>query len=354
MRILLTYPGATYSTYDVAAGYEKALSALGHEVRSFNHHGWLSFYDITLAQWQLYAPEQVFPDAAARVIASEHVVIEAVDFVPDVILIVAAMGLHRRAFELLNHLGVPIIVLLTESPYEDGIQAKVLEKGHVSLAFTNERTSAQRLETVTGVQTIYLPHAYDASRHRVLNIDEKHRSDVFFQGTLWPKRKRLLDSLADLPYKMIFDGIQPQARNREEADESMTHVIDNSEMPFWYSGTKIAINHHREFCTIDKDGLELYLESGEAESLGPRAFEIAACGAFQLCDNTRPELQDVFGDSVVTYDDTEDLRDKVKYYLRNDHKRREMAKESHRRVQGCTFEARARDIIIPALEMIRR
>ena len=95
MRILLTYPGPLYSTYDVADGYARALTALGHNVRTFHHHGWLSFYDVTLNLWQLYEPEREFPPETTRIIASEHVVIEVVDFVPDVVLIVTAMGYNK-------------------------------------------------------------------------------------------------------------------------------------------------------------------------------------------------------------------------------------------------------------------
>ena len=37
MRILIIYPGATWSPYDVATGYEWALKELGHEVRAFQY-----------------------------------------------------------------------------------------------------------------------------------------------------------------------------------------------------------------------------------------------------------------------------------------------------------------------------
>jgi len=343
MRILLTYPGPTYSTYDVAAGYERALTALGHEVHSFNHHGWIRFYDVTLAQWQLYAPETDLPLTAGRVLAAEHVVIEAVDVVPDVILIVTAMGMHRRAFDLLGKLGLPMAVLLTESPYEDLMQALVLEKGHTSLAFTNERTSTERLEAESGIETIYLPHAYDAERHYPRSVNGDYQSDVFFWGTMWPRRSELLASLEGLPHIKV-GGIWPYAKSRDEIEKSEKQIIGNEDMPLWYSGARIALNHHREFCTLAEDE-EKYLEHGQAESLGPRAYEIAACGAFQLCDDTRAELRDVFGDSVATYAGAEDLRDKVDYYLTHNRERQEMAQEARERVQGCTFEQRARSIV---------
>lgn len=353
MRILLTYPGPSYSTFDVAAGYHDALDALGHEVHAFNHHGWIKMYDVALGLWQERQEDATLPVTLSRVLAAEHVVIEAIDVVPDVILIVTALGMHRRAFDLLGKLRLPMAVLLTESPYEDLPQSLVLQKGNVSAAFTNERTSAKRLEEASGIPTYYLPHAYDPGRHKPRIVNGDYQTDIFFWGTLWPRREELLEAVQGLPYHVKAGGIWPYAKNRAEAEDSVARVIDNKEMPLWYSGTKIALNHHREFCTLAKDE-EQYLDHGEAESLGPRAYEIAACGAFQLCDDTRAELADVFGDSVATYSGITDLRDKASYYLQHDRERREMAQAARERVRGCTFVERARNIVVPALEEIRR
>src|SRR4030065_2583401 len=99
----------------------------------------------------------------------------------------------------------------------------------------------------------------------------------------------------------------------------MPPLVDNAELIKYYCGTKIALNHHRTIVGKDSRGEELHID--QAYSLGPRAYEIAACGAFQLCDDTRPELQEVFGDSVATYRDGGDLRDKIAYYLSHDDER---------------------------------
>jgi spore maturation protein CgeB len=351
MRILITSPGPMYSTFDVYAGYAKALRKLGHDVRAFEYHKRLRFYNICLSAWGQQEESLNVPPNASQILAAEQVVVEAVDCVPDVVLIVTAMSMHRRAFELLDRLCLPTALLLTESPYEDELQAKVVRKGGVDLTFTNERTSAEALEEATGVETIYLPHAYDPERHKPLDVGPGYQTDVFFHGTLWPKRKRLMNSLDGLPCCIKVGGIWPHADNKKDATHNINSVIDNADMAKWYSGTKVALNHHREFCMVGEEG-ERYLERGGAESLGPRAYEIAACGALQLCDDTRAELDDIFGDSVATYADADDLRSKVEYYLEHDLERQEMAREARERVRDCTFEARAESILVPALETI--
>ena len=120
----------------------------------------------------------------------------------------------------------------------------------------------------------------------------------------------------------------------------------NTELVKYYQSTKIALNHHRQTTTVDSDALI------SGKSLGPRAYEIAACGAFQLCDTTRPELAEVFGDSVATYHDRADLMGKIDYYLGHDAERVDMARAAYERVKPCSFYNRAYDCVLPVLEAL--
>lgn len=336
MRILLVYPGHKFSTIDVAEGYEKALRALGHEVKAFNYHNAITFYAAALALWGEQNPDLRRSLDDVSVMASEHVIINAVDFVPDVVLIICGNALHRRAYDLLHRLCLPIALLLTESPYSDELQAKIINQGHIAVAFTNDKSSVSMLSE-EGKRVIYLPHSYDAEIHRLRQASASFETDVFFQGTLFPERQELFYPLRELPYGVYIGGPDPTVKVEDEDDfeEMMSQTMSNRELAFYYAGTKVAINHHRT--------------NGKAYSIGPRAFEIAACGAFQLCDDTRPELRDVFDGSVATYHDGGDLVSKIDYYLTHEDERQMMAQEAHKRVQECTFERRASDILVPAL-----
>lgn len=338
MRILLIYPGATWSPYDVAVGYESALRALGHDVLTFDYHTQYEFY----RQYLGYLSAEkgaTFPQDAAVVLASERVAIAILDYAPDCILNVMGVALHRRAYVHAHLLNVPMAVLLTESPYMDDYQVSVLARGHVRLAFTNDMVSVGSLHDETGVPVVYLPHSYDPARHYPHQVGPDYRSDVFFYGTLWPEREALLSGLDLSRYEARVAGTKFSGTMR-----GLPKVIPNNEMAAWYSGTKIALNHHRTCRTAGKGQID------DAYSLGPRAYEIAACGAFQLCDDARPELHEVFGDSVATYRDGDDLQGQIDYYLAHEAERREMATESLRRVQSCSFLARAEEIVLPAME----
>lgn len=348
MRILLIYPGHSHSTIDVAVGYEGALRSLGHDVRAFNYHNQLAFYSEALRHWLRVNPEFRVndPGEAALLLASEQVIFEAIDLVPDVVLIVSGFALHRRAYDLLDSLGLPLALILTESPYLDEEQAKIIIQGHIRLAFTNERTSVDRLEELGGARVEYLPHSFDSTRHFSRDAEDGYQSDVFFFGTMWPERGRLLWPLKGWiarwrrGWRIQIEGVKSLGKG----------LIDNDELIKSYNGTRIALNHHRTIAGADENGRERHIN--EAWSLGPRAYEIAACATFQLCDDTRGELAEVFGDTVAMYRDGPDLRRKVDYYLTHDDEREEMAWAAHGRVQTCSFEERAEAILLPAIEEV--
>lgn len=339
MRILLVYPGPVHSTYDVAAGYDKALRALGHTVEAFHYHKYIAFYDRALQEQERDNPEYQRDNEDPFYLASERVALRAVDFVPDVVLIIAGGALHRRAHELIHRLSIPMVLLLTESPYLDAFQAKIIQQGYIDATLTNDRNSVHALREMTGGCVEYLPHAYDPSVHHPGAGDEKLATDVFFHGTLWPEREALFAPLRELPRARIGGYTL-------DTTDLAKDVIPNPLLAELYRSTKIALNHHRTYTESGADEIA----PGIAYSIGPRAYEIAACGAFQLCDDTRPELRDVFGDSIVTYHGADDLRSKIDYYLTRDCERVDRALKAWYAVRHCTFEDRANSILIPILK----
>jgi len=322
----------------VARGYEKALAQLGHTVKGFYYHDYLQFYDGAYEYWDMHNPDYVRKiDDHVRA-ASERVVIEAIEFVPEVVLIIAGGALHKRAHDLLYRLDIPMALLLTESPYIDNTQSVIVQMGHISATFTNDKNSVAFLETETCRPTYYLPHSYDPDVHFPGDMEEGLISDVFFHGTLWPEREELLKDVRDLPFDIHISGYTLT----DDLETQRNNLIDNNVLAMYYRSTHIALNHHRTY-TSDETKFNAY-------SLGPRAFEIAACGTFQLCDRGRPELYDIFGDSVPTYEDGGELLGMIAYYMRHGKERGYLARAAYERVQGCTFENRAQEILIPVLQ----
>jgi spore maturation protein CgeB len=328
----------------VAAGYDRALKQLGHTVRAFNYHTQLAFYMEAFKYWmkrnKTFKPDN--RDECIMMLATEQAVLEVVDFVPDIVVIVSGFALHRRAYDLIDKLCRPMVLILTESPYLDAEQVNIITQGNVNLVFTNDKSSVIPLRE-TDVPVEYLPHSFDPYRHHKKVALDKYESDVFFFGTWWPERVRLFKGLdrwiKRQGYKPYLGGVNHSKKKG---------MISNQELVRYYSSTKIALNHHRTVIGVE-DGQEKHINGG-AYSLGPRAFEIAACQAFQLSDGERPELFEVFGDTVGVYSGQDDLKDQIWHYLRFDDERNDMAQAAFERVKACSFEKRATDILLPAIE----
>jgi spore maturation protein CgeB len=302
-------------------------------VDAFFYHHFLGFYNEGFAHWQTLHPEQHRGLDDSAYWTASHVTAHVVEFAPDVVLIIAGGALHRRAYDLIHRLHLPAVLLLTESPYIDATQTTIAHAGRVTACLTNDAYSVASLASATALPVRYLPHSFDPDIHRPDGA--AIRSQAFFHGTLWPEREALLAPLRHIPGVVIsgytLDAIRPE------------DILDNAALAARYRGTHVALNHHRT-CGDTGD-----IAPTAAYSLGPRAFEIAACGAFQLCDNTRPELYELFGDSVATYTDAADLQDKLAYYLAHPVVRQAMAARARQAVQGCTFAARADKILMPLL-----
>jgi glycosyltransferase involved in cell wall biosynthesis len=97
-------------------------------------------------------------------------------------------------------------------------------------------------------------------------------------------------------------------------------------------------------------GLNLYRQSASydlgavrirgAESVNPRALELAACGVFTIADH-RAEAAEVFGDLVPTFRTPDELGGLIRRWLADDAGRRGIAAALPLRVPRSTFTHRA-------------
>lgn len=342
MRILLIFPGHGISTIDVAKGYEAALRELGHEVFAYNYHNSLLFHRIALDAWKNENPAFEFSKADWLRLSSDMAIIEAVRFVPEVVIVVCGFVLDRQTYQLFNNLRLPMVMILTESPYLDDEQATLMQWANARLTFTNEQRSVPYLSDFG--PTCYLPHSYDPARHKPMRVNGEHQSDVFFCGTMYEERSAIFDAVN-------WDGIDARIVGPVIDDREVKGGMVSEELIKHYNGTKIALNMHRTSMGVF-DNRITHIEDGAAWSLGPRAFEVAGCGVFQLCDDSRGELQEVFGATVPTFRNSLELELLVRGYLADDAARQEVAALQHERVAPCTFLNRAQEILLPAIEEV--
>jgi glycosyltransferase involved in cell wall biosynthesis len=252
LRMLIIHPGAATSTADVYDGLMPALRARGHE----------------LVPYQL-----------------------------DTRL--------KRA-------GRKVGILFTESPYNDDDQARFAALADV--CWTNERASVPVLRRANP-NTHYLPHAYDPSRHaatvQLSNEEELARHDVVFVGTLFSERQELLAAVdwsgIDLGLYGQFPYLGSRSRLREYVRGS---IVPNEVTAALYRRAKIGLNLYRTSMGFGRDAPRTV----GAESLNPRALELAAAGCFTISDH-RPEVAEVFGDLVPTFRDPRELETLTRVWL---------------------------------------
>jgi hypothetical protein len=213
------------------------------------------------------------------------------------------------------------------------------------VVFTNERTSVEYLSRFC--RTVrYLPHAHDPARHRPdLPIDDAIPShDVVFVGTGFRERRQLLAAVDWAGIDLALYG--QWERPGKLAPYVRGGVVDNATAAQLYRKAKIGLNLYRT--SKGWDGSD---HIAHAESLNPRAVELAACGVFQISDH-RAEVEDVFIDLVPTFPTDASLAAKalvleatIRRFLREDADRNRYAAILPHCVAPLTFEARARDVV---------
>lgn len=336
-RVFLVYPGHSFSTIDVARGWQSALRRAGFEVPQINHHHNIAFYRLACL-----AAERINPDYKHRFedilwLTANDVIAKAVELLPlDLVVIVTGMLIHPKAYEGLRKIGLPIALILTESPYSDHTQGELAKM--VDITFTNDKASVEYLSQFC--PTYYLPHSWDPERHFPREVSEEFHHDVFFLGTLYDVREKLFKAMDWTGINAHIEGTKlKELPDRMQIEGAMK----NEEVLLHYCGSKIVLNPHKD------RALTLM-----PHSLGPRTYEVAACGAFQLISNNRAETQEVFGDVLPVFDGAAELQELIHYFLGHDDERKERARLARGCIAECTFDHRLREILLPNIKEVMK
>lgn len=347
-RVMVIYPGHRHATRDVADNVVAGLRANGVHVLPFH-------YDAHIAA--LLPLERIWREelgltpelATARLlqVASDAAFPRALAYRPDLVLFVTGYVFPQAGAALLG-LYTRTAVLLTESPYQWETESRLCTA--FNWTFTNERRSVTPLAAVRRAlghphpeRVAYLPHGFDPDRHHPRDPVPALACDVCFVGSPFPERQALFAGVD-------WSGITFRARGLYACpedgslDDPERGFVDNDEAHRLYASAKIVINHHRR---VRYYGHPEQIAPGEAESLNPRVYELAAAGVFQLCDDSRPELGELFGEAIPTYraDDPADLERRIRYYLAHPEERARLAALARERAQPHTCQARMRVLL---------
>lgn len=344
MKIFAIQPGASNSTADVYTGMVSGLEQLGHEVigyqldtRIARAGHWLDSCWRMAKEKRPDIPEPTTGDVLFQ--ACGDSVVKAMWKKPDWVIVVSAMYYPKLFLKMLKQAGLRLAVLLTESPYDDDQQYSIASIADI--CWTNERTSVPRLQVVNP-KTYYLPHAYNPQTHTVVGDDKDAAAhDVVFVGTGFQERIDLFEAIdwdgIDLGLYGTWELVSSRSRLKQYIRGE--DAIGNDMAAALYRKTKIGLNLYRSSKGFGCDAPRIAI----AESMNPRAYELAACGTFYI-SNYRAEIPELFGSAVPTFVETEALEGLIRYWLKNNEERERVAASLPRLVEGETWLSRAKQM----------
>jgi len=178
--------------------------------------------------------------------------------------------------------------------------------------------------------------------HKKINLTpseiSKYGSEVSFMGAGYPNRHKLFENILDFDLKIWGTGWENNSRLLPFLQKNGERVSIEESVKI-FNSSKININIHSSM--NDK------IFDINDDFINPRTFEIAACGGFQLVDRRKPILKLFEEDKeIVTFSSVDEMRDKIKFYLKNDSLRNQIAENGRKKVLNFhTYEKRLEEMI---------
>ncbi len=345
LRVLCIHPGASWATADVFQGLAHGLKY--HEVDVITYRLDQRYAASKSALYWLWRTKKksdptLTPPNGADL--SYHASIGALEMAlrhhVDVVLVVSAMLLHPDVLIMMKEAGLKVAVLFTESPYDHASEmrvAKIVDGG-----WTNERSVVSEFRKVNP-HFGYLPHGWNPIVHRTdLPLDASvPEHDVVFVGTAFRERVRWFNSIDWSGINLGLYGGWDKARlNRQVKRCVRGGPIDNAQAVLLYRRAKVGLNLYRQSQGWGPEAPFI----AHAESINPRAYELAACGTFFLSDY-RSESAEVFGDTVPMFHTPIEAAALIRRWLADDAGRLRMASALPARVAEASWMHRTKTVL---------
>lgn len=279
------------------------------------------------------------------------------------IIFIGSAFMRKWVFDTIKKCNGPkTIYWSVEDPHAFDQNSRFMD--YCDYYFTNEKTVANKFPG----KAYYLPTAgneisCETPPCKLEELADKSQkelfsNDIIFCGNIYPNRKTVLEPLVSFCEKekirfgifgvvnnLVDDGKSPLRRYVKIGGNG---IVDHKIITYGYGFAKFAINIERDpFWEYDSRFSTNRKYKLEAESLNPRAYEIALCGgALQLIDDKRKEifekgiLED--GKHCVIYTSTEDLIEKIKYYREHEEERQQIVKAAREHaLANHTYASRA-------------
>lgn len=259
----------------------------------------------------------------------------------NIAIFMAQAPVSLRLLEELRSQGV-ITVLWFVEDYLRFTYWRELARGY-DFIFTVQRGACiEAIKKAGAGEVYYLPVACDPGVHRPLQLSPEERkkwgSPISFVGAGYHNRQQVFAALSNYPIR-IWGTQWPEAKPFDRLVQEDGRRLTPEEYVKIFNATDININLHS---SDERDGVD-----PTGDFLNPRLFELAAAGAFQLVDE-RTLMPEIFtpGHDVATFRSTEDLKDKLDYYLAHPEERNRISRAARETVLSKhTYAQRLKEML---------
>jgi hypothetical protein len=360
VKVLVVHPCASWSTADVHDGLVHGLRAHGCEVIEYRMdnrvplvHNWAGAIYRKAKKLGRTMPKPTKADIFYKV--SAEAVEVALRHQVHAVVVVSAMFFHPDALILLRRANTPVAVLCTESPYDVREEMRIAQLIASSDAYggavvnppaglwTNERSMVPAFQKVHPWSS-YLAHAWHPAKHTPApqpHDESVSAHDVVFVGTGFTERIEWFEAI---DWRGIDLGLYGTWDRLKKTSPLKKHVrgeqVDNAMAASLYRRAKVTLNFYRQSMGWASNAPRIT----HAESLNPRAYELAACGAFHLSDH-RAEVTEKFGNLVPTFRTAGEAERLIRHYLTHDSEREAIAASLPACVAEDSWVHRARQVL---------
>lgn len=330
MRAVVVHPGPQFSVHDVYIGWCDALAELGCTVVRYNLDERLTFYAAASTEGRsLCTAEQAIELAVNGIYATLY------KAQPDVLVVISGFYIPQTLLEVVRRRGTQVVLIHTESPYEDVRQLTLAPYANINLI--NDPRHIDLFRAVA--PTWYVPHAYRPERHRPGPAVPRLECDLGFVGTGYPSRVDFFEALDLTGLDVVLAGNwqlladdSPLARH---VGHPLDECCDNDEAVSLYRSARCGINTYRREAYAD--------DQIEGWSIGPREVEMAACGLYFVRE-PRPEGDDLFP-MLPTFTTPDEASAVIRWALSDDDRRTTAAVAARAAVADRTFVHNARSLL---------
>lgn len=195
--------------------------------------------------------------------------------------------------------------------YIEGLHLEILDE--VDAVASASKKFIKEISEPRGKVSVFVPQFTNPERFKTAEVEEDKVHLVLFVGSNHSGFGRKSVDYAELARAplSVFGKFWEKSLPPEVLKGQ---YIDNDELYKYYANAGIVLNDHRE------DMIFYGFVSN-------RIYDVTASGGFVLTDYM-PEIEEAYGDSVATYKDYYEFKEKLGYYLTHPEVRAEMAKKA--------------------------